>query len=69
MNQNAYFKKYGKAYQEKIFQAFITDKNWAAQMCEVMTPEYFELKYLKFLTENYFNFYILLYLYFFILNL
>jgi len=58
MNHNAHFKKYGKSYQEKIFQAFITDKNWAAQMCEVMTPEYFELKYLKFLTENYFNFYI-----------
>ena len=58
MNQNAHFKKYGKSYQEKIFQAFITDKNWAAQMCEVMTPEYFELRYLKFLTSNYFDFYI-----------
>jgi len=58
MIENAHFRKYGKSYQEKIFQAFITDKNWAAQMCEVMTPEYFELKYLKFLTSNYFEYYI-----------
>lgn len=56
--ENAHFKKYGKSYQEKIFQAFVTDKNWASQMCEVMTPDYFELKYLKFLTQNYFEYYI-----------
>lgn len=57
MNNESCFKKYGRAYQEKIFQAFITDKNWGAQMCEVMTPDYFELKYLKFLTDHYFSYY------------
>ena len=43
---NSYFGQYGKSFQEKIFQAFITDQNWAAQMMEVMTPTYFEQKYL-----------------------
>jgi hypothetical protein len=35
----------------------LTDKEWAAQMSEVMTPEYFEVNYLRFLSEVYFKFY------------
>ena len=42
----SYFSKYGRPFQEKIFQAMLSDHTWAAQMIEVMTPEYFELKYL-----------------------
>ena len=57
MNEtSSHFSKYGKSFQEKIFQAFITDQNWAAQMIEVMTPSYFEQKYLGFLTERYFSY-------------
>ena len=39
---------YGKAFQEKIFQGMATDKEWAQQMHEVMSPEYFDLKYLQY---------------------
>jgi ABC-type phosphate transport system ATPase subunit len=57
MNEVAYFGQYGKSFQEKIFQAFITDTNWAAQMIEVMTPTYFEQGYLQYLTKKYFAYY------------
>ena len=45
----SYFSKYGRPFQEKIFQAMLSDHSWSAQMIEVMTPEYFELKYLTYL--------------------
>jgi len=51
------FGKYGKSFQEKIFQGLLTDKSWAMQMTEVMTPEFFELKYLRFLTDRYFQYF------------
>ena len=51
------FSKYGKIFQEKIFQGLLTDKTWAMQMTEVMTPEFFELKYLRFLTDRYFQYF------------
>ena len=51
------FSKYGKSFQEKIFQGMATDKDWAAQMHEVMSPDYFDLKYLKYLTGKYFEYY------------
>ncbi len=57
MNEEAYFGQYGKTFQEKIFQAFIADANWAAQMIEIMTPSYFEKEYLKYLTDKYFSYY------------
>jgi replicative DNA helicase len=57
LNENT-FGHYGKSFQEKIFQAFITDKNWASQMIEVMTPDYFEQKYLCYLSEKYFNYFV-----------
>ncbi len=57
MQEESYFSKYGKTFQEKIFQAFIADTNWAAQMIEVMTPAYFEKDYLKYLTTKYFSYY------------
>ena len=43
------FHQYGKAFQEKIFQGLAIDKDWAQQMHEVMSPDYFELKYLQYL--------------------
>tara|TARA_R110002060_G_scaffold73217_1_gene82048 strand:+ start:106 stop:1500 length:1395 start_codon:yes stop_codon:yes gene_type:complete len=54
----AHFKQYGKSFQEKIFQCLITDRNWSAQMSEVMTPTYFDLKYLKYLSDKYFKYYL-----------
>jgi len=51
----AHFDRYDKTFQEKILQALLTDRTWAAQMIEVMTPEYFDLKYLRYLTEKYFD--------------
>ena len=51
------FSNYGKAFQEKIFQGLASDKEWAAQMHEVMDPDYFDLKYLKYLCEKYFRYY------------
>ena len=54
----SHFKQYGKSFEEKIFQCFLTDQKWAAQMAEMMTPEYFDVKYLRYLTERYFNYYL-----------
>ena len=48
----------GKAFQEKVFQGMLSDPQWAAQMIEVMTHEYFELKYLQYLCDRFFGFYL-----------
>ena len=50
----AWFSQYGKHFQEKIFQALISDIRYASQMMEIMHPDFFELKYLQYLTEKYF---------------
>ena len=55
--QEAYFKHYGKSFQEKIFQGLLTDRSWSMQMIEVMTPTYFDLKYLQYLAQRYFDYY------------
>ena len=57
MNDCSYFRQYGRDFQEKIFQCLLTDRNWGSQMVEVMTPTFFEVKYLKYLTDRYFRFY------------
>ncbi len=51
-----HFKRYGKSFQEKIFQSFLTDNGWTLQMIEIMEPGFFEISYLKFLTEKYFSY-------------
>lgn len=50
------FKTYGRHFQEGIFHGLLTDKDWAAQMSEVMRADYFDLKYLAYLTEKYFSY-------------
>jgi len=40
----AHFSRYGKHFQEKIFQALLTDHRWSSQMIEVMAPTFFELR-------------------------
>lgn len=56
-SSQSHFAQYGKQFQETIFQGLVTDHKWAAQMAEVMSYQYFELKYLEFLTEKYFNYF------------
>ena len=53
----SYFSKYGRTFQEKIFQSMLSDHNWASQMIQVMTHEYFEMKYLSYLCNRFFGFY------------
>jgi len=55
-NSQAHFKQYGKAFQEKIFQCLLSDHSWGVQMIEVMSPSFFDVKYLSFLTEKYFSY-------------
>ena len=57
MENSNYFSKYGKDFQEKIFQALLNDHTWSSQMMEVMQYDYFELKYLQFLCDRFFSFY------------
>ena len=56
-NNNPYFSRYGKSFQEKIFQSLISDKDWAAQMVEVMDPTFFDSGYLEYLSERFFSYY------------
>ena len=58
MTEENYFSKYGKDFQEKIFHSLLTDHAWSAQMVEIMTHEYFELKYLQYLCDRFFGFYL-----------
>jgi replicative DNA helicase len=51
------FSKYNKNFQEKIFQGLLSDTAWAAQMIEVMRPDFFELRYLQYLCEKYFAYF------------
>ena len=51
------FSKFGKPFQEKVFQGMLTDSIWSAQMVEVVDPEYFDLKYLGYLCGKYFAYY------------
>ncbi len=57
MSQQRNFAKFGKPFQEKVFQSMLTDTLWSAQMIEVVSPDYFDLKYLSFLCEKYFAYY------------
>lgn len=50
------FGQYGKAFQEKIVQALLSDRSWAEQMVEVFDVSYLEPKYLGFLAERYFGY-------------
>lgn len=52
------FKTYGRHFQEGIFHGLLTDKDWAAQMSEVMRADYFDLKYLAYLAEKYFSYHL-----------
>ena len=55
---DARFSHYGKSFQEKIFQGLMSDHAWAGQMSEVMEPHFFDLKYLVYLAERYFKYFV-----------
>ena len=57
MTEINHFSKYGRSFQEKIFQGLLIDHQWSSQMVEIMTHDYFELKYLQYLCDRYFSFY------------
>ena len=57
MSRERNFAKFGKPFQEKVFQSMLTDTVWSAQMIEVVDPEYFDLKYLSYLCGKYFSYY------------
>jgi len=57
LSGTAHFSQYGKNFQEKILQCLFTDRSWSTQMTEIMTPEYFDLKYLQYLCKSYFSYY------------
>jgi len=52
-----HFGQYGKSFQEKIFQSLITDKEWSAQMVEVMDPTFFDVRYLEYLADKFFAYF------------
>ena len=52
-----YFSQYGKSFQEKIFQSLLSDREWAAQMVEVMDPGFFDVGYLEYLSDKFFSYY------------
>ena len=52
------FRQYNKSFQEKILQGLLTDHQWATQMVEVMRPDFFELRYLEYLCEKYFKYFL-----------
>jgi hypothetical protein len=54
---NALFQRYGKQFQEKIFQSLLSDHTWSSQMIEVMKPGFFDVRYLSFLSDRYFSYY------------
>ena len=47
------FKSFGRAFQEKIVQALLSDHSWSQQMMEVLRPEYFEVNHLRHLFDVY----------------
>tara|TARA_Y100000310_G_scaffold91181_1_gene88482 strand:+ start:1661 stop:3058 length:1398 start_codon:yes stop_codon:yes gene_type:complete len=58
LDSNVSFSEYGTSFQEKIVQAFLTDHKWSAQMSEVIKIDYFDLKYLRFLADRFFQYHV-----------
>ena len=56
MSEEIKFQK-GKHFEEKIVQALIVDHQFAEQMLEVMNVEYFNVDYLKRMSEILFDYY------------
>jgi hypothetical protein len=51
------FSDFDRHFQQKIVQALLTDRQWAAQMAEVLDVEYFDYVYLRQLSTKYLEYY------------
>lgn len=49
---------FDKAFQEKIVQAMLVDRQWGAQFAEVVDVNFFEYGYLKLVAAVYINYYV-----------
>src|SRR5690606_35758755 len=49
---------FDKAFQEKIVQAMLVDRQWGAQFAEVVDVNFFEYGYLKLVSAVYINYYV-----------
>lgn len=54
----ASFTQFGPTFQEKIVQALLVDKTWAQQVSEIIDTDYFDLEYLKYLSTQYFSYFL-----------
>jgi DNA-dependent RNA polymerase auxiliary subunit epsilon len=52
------FTQFGPTFQEKIVQALLVDKTWAQQVSEIIDTDYFDLEYLKYLSTQYFSYFL-----------
>lgn len=50
------FGQYGVNFQRKIVQALIIDHQWAKEFIDVLQVKYFDVKYLAFLAEKYYDY-------------
>ena len=55
--ENVLFSNFDKKFQEKIVQALLLDRQWAAQFCDVVKPEFFSTAYLQKLVDKYLSYY------------
>jgi replicative DNA helicase len=51
------FANFDRHFQEKIVQALMTDRQWAAQMAEVIDINYFDYVYLRQISSKYLEYY------------
>lgn len=51
------FANFDRHFQEKVVQAMLTDRQWAAQIAEVINLDYFDYAYLRQLTSKYLGYY------------
>jgi replicative DNA helicase len=53
MTSSVTFNQFGKAFQERVLTSMIVDKHFAENILEVFNTNYFDLAYLRFLSEKY----------------
>lgn len=53
---DASFGQFGSHFQEILLQQLLVNAQWAAQIEEVIDTNYFDLKYLQFLSERFFEY-------------
>ena len=55
-DEKQYFSKYGKGFQESLAQLILQDRAFSEQMEEVLSVEFFELKYLRVFVQLVFDY-------------